>query len=177
MMAFAAEEVGLRGSRSIASNYRSKGYNIIGMLNFDMVGYKDNKTDLFIYIDDTNREQNSFLEKLIENYMPDISVAYSRCGSACSDHHSWHVEQFPASYVSDSKLENPPPGYHTKNDKYVSKEHIGKFAKLAVLYLSEHAKLTYPIKIKRNDVSKSFAGTIESCIIVLLVAIEFQRNL
>ena len=186
IIAFAAEEVGLRGSKSIASHYRSKEYNVIGMLNFDMVGYTDSRKDIFIYLDDTNQGQNSFLETLLRTYMPDIKVGHSRCGSPCSDHHSWHVERYPASYVSDSKLEAPPPNYHTMNDKFVSQEHMSKFARLAVIYLSEHAKLTpsatTPIQ-KTNDVSKNVAATktlyttmtyYESILYTLRIIINFQ---
>ena len=188
LMAFAAEEVGKRGSTSIASNYREKGHNVMGMLNFDMVGYKDRRKDFFVYTDGTNKGQNLFLKKLMNLYMPDITVGESQCGYACSDHHSWHVENFPASYVSDTPFENPPPGYHSENDTFTSKEHICKFVKLALMYLSEHAKLSRsPINKmpylstnptpKPNKISTNTANMEKMNVTGLLILINIQRNL
>lgn len=38
IMGFAAEEVGLRGSKAIAQSYSSQGKNVVGMTQFDMTG-------------------------------------------------------------------------------------------------------------------------------------------
>jgi leucyl aminopeptidase len=35
---YAAEEVGLRGSKAIAQDYKNQGLNIVGVAQFDMVG-------------------------------------------------------------------------------------------------------------------------------------------
>ena len=144
IIAFAAEEVGLRGSMAIAKNYKSRGYNVLGMLNLDMVGYKGNDEDIFIYNDDdTDKWQNEFLALLVKKHLPDLSIGYSRCQSICSDHHSWHIHGFPASYVAESEFLRPAPNYHTEKDTDVNKEHMIKFAKLAAIYLAELAKI-YP---------------------------------
>ena len=177
LMAFAAEEVGKRGSKSIASNYREKGYNVIGMLNFDMVGYKDSKKDFFVYTDGTNKGQNLFLKELMNIYMPDITLGESQCGYACSDHYSWHVEKFPASYVSDTPFENPPPGYHSENDTSTSKEHIGNFVKFALIYLSEHAKLSRPETPNPNTMSINTANMKKMNATGLMIAINILFNI
>ena len=141
IMAFAAEEAGIQGSKAIAKDYRSRGQSVLGMLNFDMVGYKCKKKDIFIYNDDgTSEGQNNFLENLMKIYLPEASFGFSRCSKPCSDHHSWIAESFPASYVSSSAVDAPPPFYHNVKDLEVDKENMNKFAKLAVSYMSELAK-------------------------------------
>ena len=45
----------------------------------------------------TNAAQNQFIASLVAAYQPGLSVAYDRCGYACSDHASWTARGFAAS--------------------------------------------------------------------------------
>ena len=172
IMAFGAEEVGLIGSRDIAREYKSQGYNVVGMLNFDMVAYKGSKEDIFIYCDThTNPGQNRFLKHIINTYMPELTVGHSQCPgtyAGCSDHFSWAIEGFPASYVSESDIKEDSGYMHTINDTKVNVFHATKFAKLAAIYLIELAKDSKMTSKPRQTVATS---TIRRSSII-----EIERN-
>ena len=89
-IAYAAEEVGLRGSMDIASRYRDADKNVVGVLQLDMTNFKGSAFDIVFMQDYTDRNQNRFLEKLVRTYLPDIEISHDRCGYACSDHASWN---------------------------------------------------------------------------------------
>ena len=71
-MGFAAEEFGLKGSKDIANYYRSCGKNVVGMVNFDMVGYSKHYQRILLFMDRewTNDDQTYFLMDLIQLYLP-----------------------------------------------------------------------------------------------------------
>lgn len=65
IMAYAAEEIGLMGSKEIADKYKNENRNIIGYVQFDMTNYKGSTKDIFIYNDDyTNTQLNNFLNAI-----------------------------------------------------------------------------------------------------------------
>ena len=39
LMAYAIEEIGISGSKEIAFEYKQNGKDVLGVLNFDMIGY------------------------------------------------------------------------------------------------------------------------------------------
>ena len=139
IMAFSDEEQGLRGSKDIAGDY-SRRKNVVGMVNFDMTGYKGSVRDIYLIADYTNKAQNDFLKKLIVKYLPDLSYDDMKCGYACSDHASWHIKRIPASAPAQSKFHESNPKIHSTRDTVVDQVHMSKFAKLAVAYLAELAK-------------------------------------
>ena len=75
---YAAEEVGLRGSKDIAANFKANNVNVVGVLQLDMTNYKGSPGDIYIYTDYTDSLQNDFLAKLVAAYQPGITVGYSR---------------------------------------------------------------------------------------------------
>ena len=118
--------------------------------------------DIFIYNDDdTDKWQNDFLAELITKHLPDLRIGYSQCNSPCSDHHSWHVHGFPASYVAESDYYHPAPKFHTEHDTYVNKQHMIKFCKLALVYLAELAKI-YPKSFRHETFNTSTTSLINS---------------
>lgn len=91
IMAYAAEEVGLRGSKEIAQSYKAAGSSIVGVVQFDMTANKGSADkDIVFMTDFTNDGQNQFLVQLIDTYLPSISYGFDQCGYGCSDHASWH---------------------------------------------------------------------------------------
>jgi bacterial leucyl aminopeptidase len=140
-MAYAAEEVGLRGSAAIAQNFKTNGVNVVGVMQLDMTNYKGSPSDIWIYTDYTNAAQNDFLAKLVAAYQPGVTVGYSRCGYACSDHASWHNQGFAASFPFETLDGDDNPYIHTPNDTYANSgnqaAHALKFAKLAAAYAIE----------------------------------------
>lgn len=140
-MAYAAEEVGLRGSAAIAQNFKTNGIKVVGVMQLDMTNYKGSPSDIWIYTDYTNAAQNDFLAKLVTAYQPGVTVGYSRCGYACSDHASWHNQGFAASFPFETLDGDDNPYIHTPNDTYANSgnqaAHALKFAKLAASYAIE----------------------------------------
>jgi leucyl aminopeptidase len=138
---YAAEEAGLRGSKDIAANYKANNVNVVGVMQLDMTNYKGSPGDIYIYTDYTDSLQNDFLAKLVAAYQPGITVGYSKCGYACSDHASWQAQGFPSSFPFETIDGDDNPYIHTVNDTYANSgnqaAHALKFAKLAAAYAIE----------------------------------------
>ncbi len=142
-IAYAAEEVGLRGSADIATTAVNNGDNVIGVLQLDMTNYKGSTNDIYLMTDYTNASQNTFVQNLIDTYTG-ATRSTGSCGYACSDHASWHNRGFRATMPFESSLSQSNPNIHTANDTLsVSGNdavHALKFSKLAVAYMIELAK-------------------------------------
>lgn len=140
-MAYAAEEVGLRGSKEIAQDYSDRGVQVAGVIQLDMTNYGGSEWDIVFMSDFTNDDQNAFLGSLIDTYLPGISWGYDECGYACSDHASWHNQGYPASMPFESKSRERNPNIHSSRDTLDrmggNAEHAGKFARLALAFIAE----------------------------------------
>jgi bacterial leucyl aminopeptidase len=142
-MAYAAEEVGLRGSQAIVRDFKARKVNVVGALQLDMTNYQGSDRDIWIIDDFTSRAQNKFLVELIERYT-DATWGSDRCGYACSDHASWHRAGVPASMPFESRSKEMNKRIHTKDDTLEQSsdnaEHAVKFARLGAAYAIELAK-------------------------------------
>ncbi len=138
---YAAEEVGLRGSQAIAQNYKANNVNVVGVMQLDMTNYKGSANDIYIYTDYTDSRQNDFLVKVINTYLPGMTIGYDRCGYGCSDHASWTAQGYPASLPFEAAFSQDNPHIHTVNDTYANTgnqaAHALKFARLAAAYAVE----------------------------------------
>lgn len=145
-MAYAAEEVGLRGSKAIAQDYKAKGLNVVGVSQFDMTNHNGSELDIVFMTDFTNEAQNKFMGSLIDKYVTGVSWGYDKCGYGCSDHASWHNAGYPASMPFESKMGDINGKIHTKNDTINAAasggtaDHAEKFARLGVAFLVEMGK-------------------------------------
>lgn len=142
-MGYAAEEVGLLGSKEIATLYKQKSQKVIGVMQLDMTLHKGTADkDIVMMADFTNGAQNEFLGRLIDEYVK-VPWGYSRCGYGCSDHASWTANGFPASIPFESTMQDINRNIHTPNDTLESAggdaKHAAKFAKLATAYVVELA--------------------------------------
>ena len=139
-MAYAAEEVGLRGSQEIARAYSKEGANILGVIQFDMTNYQGSETLINLVGDYTHDAQNTFLGQLIETYLK-IPWGHTFCGYGCSDHASWTAEGYPASIPFESQKDDMNSKIHTDDDTLEVSgghaHHATHFAKLALAYLVE----------------------------------------
>jgi bacterial leucyl aminopeptidase len=140
---YAAEEVGLRGSAQIAQSYLSSSQGVVGVLQLDMTAFRspnDNR-DIWLYTDFTNAEQNQYLANLAAIYLPWVTVGYSACGYACSDHASWHNRGFRASFPHEASNDWYNRAIHTPNDTVATfggnANHALRFAQLALAYTME----------------------------------------
>lgn len=140
-MAYAAEEVGLLGSREIARTYRENNEPVIGVMQLDMTNFKGSSDKEIVLIsDNTNNEQNSFMGRLIDEYLK-VSWQYDRCGYGCSDHASWTGMGFPASFPFEARKNDMNRSIHTSSDTLErsrnSASHATNFAKLGLAFLVE----------------------------------------
>jgi leucyl aminopeptidase len=143
-MAYAAEEGGLLGSQQIAQAYDNQNINVVGVLQLDMTNYKGSPGDVYVFTDNTNPTQNTFVNNLLNTYLPTLVHGTSACGYACSDHASWNMHGYPASFPFEATFNQDNPFIHTPNDTIENcgntANHAVKFGKLAVAYMAEVAK-------------------------------------
>jgi len=141
LIGYAAEEVGLRGSQDIARNFRSNKVDVVGVLQLDMTNFQGSGKDIYLISDYTDAGQNQFLSKLVDTYLPTLTVGVDRCGYACSDHAAWHAEGFATSMPFEASLGQGNPAIHTKHDTYANSRgqaaHALKFSRMAAAFAME----------------------------------------
>lgn len=142
-IAYAAEEVGLRGSLSIARDYKKRGVDVVGVLQLDMTNYQGSDRDIWLMNDFTSPAQNAFLVKLIERYVG-ATWGWDKCGYACSDHAAWDRAGYPASMPFESRFRDHNKSIHSKKDTLEvsnnNADHALKFARLAASFAIERGK-------------------------------------
>lgn len=140
-MSYAAEEVGLLGSKAIATDFNKNNKPVVGVLQLDMTNYNGSELDIVLMTDYTNSAQNAFIGTLIDKYLPEVSWGYDKCGYGCSDHASWHSQGFPASVPFEARMNDMNDHIHSSRDTIDQSggtaDHAQKFAKLAVAYIVE----------------------------------------
>ncbi len=147
-MAYAAEEVGLRGSTEIAEEYRAKNKNVIGVLQMDMVNHPGSSRNAYLLTDYTNASLNQFIRDLAGEYNSSgthyISHGNTSCGYACSDHASWYRNSYPTVSLFEALSKDINRNLHTSHDTLSESDstgiHASRFAKLSVEFLIELAK-------------------------------------
>jgi leucyl aminopeptidase len=149
-MAYAAEEIGLRGSDEIAEKYQQDGVNVVGVLQLDMTNYTTSSSDIYMITDYTNASQNTFVRNLTNTYLPTLTQGNTVCQYACSDHASWSTRGYAASFPFEAYFKPFPPSpgdnpfIHSPQDTLSQSgnnaNHALKFTKLAAAYMAELAK-------------------------------------
>lgn len=142
-MAYAAEEVGLRGSQDIAESYASSGKKVVGVIQYDMTNFKGADVDMSFLTDNVDNELTVFLEKLTDEYLK-AKWGTIECGYACSDHASWNRSGFPSACAFEATMETMDENLHTDHDTLANAggnaEHSVNFAKLAIAFAGELGK-------------------------------------
>lgn len=139
--AYAGEEAGLLGSKQIVASMPRQRTQVVGVLQLDMTAYQGTATDLWIFTDYTNAAQNQFLGNLASTYLPQYTVGFDACGYGCSDHASWYLGGFAASFPFESSNTQDNPRIHTAGDTIAnfggSANHALKFSRLALTFMVE----------------------------------------
>jgi len=141
-MAYAAEEVGLLGSKEIARDFKKRNVPVIGVMQLDMTNFKgSNEFDIVMMTDYTNEEQNKFVGAIIDHYVPGIKWGFDKCGYGCSDHASWYTQGYPTSMPFEATMDTMNHKIHTANDTLTvsnnNANHAVKFAKMAIAFIVE----------------------------------------
>ncbi|MBC7428406.1 MAG: M20/M25/M40 family metallo-hydrolase [Bacteriovorax sp.] len=141
-MAYAAEEVGLLGSKEISKSFKAANINVIGVMQLDMTNFQGTKDlDIVMMTDYTNVQQNNFVGSIIDKYVPGIKWGFDKCGYGCSDHASWNAQGYPASMPFEARMNDMNHNIHTAKDTLSvsggNASHAAKFAKMALAYIVE----------------------------------------
>lgn len=138
---YAAEEVGLRGSKDIATAAASSAQKIVAAMQLDMTNFKGSTEDIVLMTDYTNANLNGYLQKLISTYQPALRHSTDVCGYGCSDHASWHNAGFAASMPFEARFAGSNKKIHTSNDTLANSDptalHALKFARLGLSFVLE----------------------------------------
>lgn len=154
--AYAAEEIGLRGSNAIASAYANSGVNVVGMLQLDMTNYRTTAPyHIRIVGDNANQDLLTFFRELFDTYLQPLGLIRGalNCGYGCSDHASWHARGYPAGMLFEAGRQLQPgdnwgdfPYIHTANDTLAnmgnSAQHSVPFAQFGLAFIGELGKTT-----------------------------------
>ena len=156
-MGYAAEEVGLLGSRDIAGAYEAAGTEVVGVLQLDMTAFNGSAEDIALLSDYTNSTLTSFVGQLVDTYQPELVRTSTACGYGCSDHASWHREGFPAAMAFEARFGQHNSSIHSTGDTLAtlgnSGEHALKFARLA---------LAFAVEISTDDLGEVFFDGFEN---------------
>ncbi|MBO9664019.1 M20/M25/M40 family metallo-hydrolase [Dokdonella sp.] len=155
-MGYAAEEVGLYGSNSIATRFRADDVNVVGVLQLDMTNYKtDAPYDLQIISDNSDAALLTYFAELFDAYLAPLGLVRSplACGYGCSDHASWTEAGYPAGMVFEAGRTRDPnnpfdlgdfPYIHSSGDTLANMDdsaiHSVKFAQFGLAFIGELAK-------------------------------------
>jgi leucyl aminopeptidase len=136
--AYAAEEVGLRGSGDIARNYAQNNVDVVGMLQLDMIGFKGNNPRIGLITDQTSDELNALARLMIDEYL-EIGYENSVCGYGCSDHASFTSNGYPAIFPFELPFGEHSSAIHTPRDTIdlLDMDYAKEFAKLGVAFAAE----------------------------------------
>jgi leucyl aminopeptidase len=148
-MAYAAEEVGLRGSRAIAADYADDApRKVVAALQLDMTGFAGSPADMYFITDYVSVDLTEFLKELIGVYNGpgphEITYGETACGYACSDHVAWTGVGVPAAFPFEALFEDYNNVIHSPGDLLERIDSGGikqaKFAKLGLEFMIEVAK-------------------------------------
>ncbi|MCB9091560.1 MAG: M20/M25/M40 family metallo-hydrolase [Halobacteriovoraceae bacterium] len=134
-MGYAAEEVGLKGSRDIAKEFKNSGKKVAAVLQLDMTNYHGSADYIYFMTDYVSKNFTKYLQDLTDTYVK-VNWGTSQCGYKCSDHASWNDYGYAAGIPFESSMHDYNPEIHTPDDKIEVSggvaEHAVNFAKLAL---------------------------------------------
>jgi len=142
---YAAEEIGLVGSREIAAKYRTDNKIVDAMLQFDMAYYSrasDNGT-LFFLEDFTSLDLTRNGIQWIKHYMGDVYRRGAMPKGAASDHKAWYEQGYPTLFPFENALADNPY-IHSPNDsrdKFDDGTRMQRMVQFGLLFLAYNAGL------------------------------------
>lgn len=157
-MGYAAEEVGLRGSRAIAQAYAAEGRKVVGVLQLDMTNYKTGPIDMRLVTDFSSPVMQQYVVGLFDTYLAPLGHTRGTiaCGYACSDHASWTQYGFPSAFMFEpgagtTSLSDDFPYIHTPNDTLANMGYSTApslaFSRLGLAFMGELADVRTPVSL------------------------------
>lgn len=147
-MGYAAEEIGLVGSNSIARQFKADGVNVVGVLQLDMTNYRTTGApDMNLITDNSNASLRDFFTRLFDTYLQPRGMRRGAmaCGYGCSDHASWTSAGYPAAMMFEGVAGLDSNGnIHSTRDTLASMNESAeasvKFAQFGLAFLGELGK-------------------------------------
>jgi len=147
-VAFAAEEIGLLGSKYFVNHPPFPVENIKAMLNFDMIGrYRKEKNELMISGSGTSKESDSLLTLYGNEH--GLNLNKNPDGSGASDHASFYLKKIPVFFISSGAH----PDYHSPNDVSQKIDYEGMLRILSFSYdlLMDVASMKDPLTFTESE--------------------------
>jgi leucyl aminopeptidase len=141
--AYAAEEIGLVGSREMALAYRQANRRILGMLQFDMAYYSlPAKRGVIHFLEDyTSRDLRRQAVEWVQRYLGPVYERGRLPSGSASDHKAWWEQGYPALFpFQDPEAYNP--FIHTPLDTRAQFDDgllMERMTKLGLLFVSYQA--------------------------------------
>jgi hypothetical protein len=126
-MCFGAEEAGLLGSAHFTNSPEFKQFNIVSMINMDMIGRLDAEK-LVIYGTGTSPFWESNLNEINKTY--NFNITYTPDGFGPSDHSSFYVKDIPVLHFFSGTHND----YHKPSDTYEKINYPGTQKILMMVY-------------------------------------------
>ena len=153
--AWSAEEIGLVGSGTWASNAANSGMDIIGYLNLDMTGYQHPGDDLHACMIAPSSAQPlvDFYYDIVDMYITDFTVFDGFLSGGDSDHTSFNNNGYQGIFPFEDD-ENYSPYIHSENDligpSVNSPEKSTKFTQAGVAFIASAAEPKSVVSILEN---------------------------
>ncbi|MEZ4743747.1 MAG: M20/M25/M40 family metallo-hydrolase [Bdellovibrionota bacterium] len=142
-MSYAAEEVGLKGSKEVARSFQASGKQVMGVMQLDMTAHVGARKLIGLMRDHTDDGLSDFTGALLNEYITEAWIN-DQCGYACSDHASWTAAGYPSVMPFEATYDETNSKIHTANDTISNAdntgEHSKKFSQLAIAFLVEISK-------------------------------------
>jgi bacterial leucyl aminopeptidase len=139
---YAGAEEGLLGSQRVVQYFNQHKLVVEAVLQLDMTGYVGkNGRGIGLTDDSTDAGLTAFVADVIAAYVKE-PAGVVRCGYACSDHVSWHLNGTRVAYPFETMDDQGNPYAHTRDDVMdkISFEHMKDFVKLSVAFAIELAE-------------------------------------
>ncbi|KAI8909609.1 hypothetical protein EDD86DRAFT_190388 [Gorgonomyces haynaldii] len=144
---YAAEEVGLLGSKAIAQDYAKRGVPVFTYLNLDQAGYvkKGTTETIGIMTDYVTTAATNFMRLTVKAYTSVKNIVDTKCGYACTDNAAWYNAGYNSALAFESSVANATPyndrvardGSPLDTLDTISIPHVAQFAKHTIGFLVE----------------------------------------
>lgn len=139
---YAAEELGLLGSRVVAEHYQSDGIKVRGVLQLDMVAFPSDSHSVTFMTDYVDKSLTLWTEQVYGLYVGG-TYKEDRCGYGCSDHASWSRYGYPSVMPFETPFNEMNGRIHTDSDlwdEFLDAEYASRFTKLALAFTAEMSR-------------------------------------
>jgi PKD repeat protein len=177
---FNAEEIGLVGSNRYAANMSAWGENVVGSIDYDMIGYSvgNYEYDLTLRWNPASADQGLYEVGVNDRYNIGLTLdAAETSGGIPSDIQSFYNHGFPGVFGIEYDFS---PYYHSTSDlvKFLNMTLMEKCTKLAVASLAEMARLMYTdLTVLPEDLTVSNTQPIVGDVVNISINITNTGNL